>query len=60
CEYYRYDNYRQLMRDIKNELKDVMDDVMKNPYVKDKHKYYLAVYCLWVFRLKRRLQNSKK
>ena len=60
CEYYRYDNYRQLMRDIKNELKDAMYDIMKNPYVKDKHKYYLAVYCLWVFRLKHRLQNSKK
>ena len=59
CEYYRYNNYRKIMGDIKNELKDVMSDVMKNPYVKDKHKYYLAVYCLWVFRLKRRLQNRK-
>lgn len=60
CEYFRYDNYKQYMSDIKSELKDVLGDVMKNPYVNGKYRYLVAVYGLWIFRLKHRLQECRK
>lgn len=58
CEYYRYENYKGIMKSIKNELKDNMKDIFSNPYVKGKLRYPAAVYCLFLFRVKRFLKDG--
>lgn len=58
CEYYRYDNYRVIMKDIKLEMKKQLPEIMKNPHVNGKIRYIIATYALWVFKLKRRLKGK--
>ncbi len=57
CEYYRYDDYKNIMRSLKGELKGKLGAIMKNEYVSGKYKYVVAVYFLWVFKLKRLIKD---
>ncbi len=57
CEYYRYDDYRNIMRGLKGELRTQLGGIMKNEYVQGKYKYVLAIYFLWVFKLKRLIKG---
>lgn len=55
CEYYRYDNYRELKAQIKAEMRAVYKDIMANPYVSGKRRYWVALNALWVFKCKHAL-----
>ncbi len=57
CEYYRYDNYKELMAGYKKRLSASLGQIMKNRYVTGRHKYIIAIYFRWVFRLKRFITN---
>lgn len=59
CEYYRYDDYKRIMKDIKGELKRSMRDIMANRYVAGKYKYTAALHFLWLFKLKRRITGRE-
>lgn len=53
CEYYRYDNYKLLMKELRLKLKDSLAPAMKNRYVKGRFRYIAAIYFLWLFKIKR-------
>lgn len=58
CEYYRYDNYKTIMKSIKATMSEQLPDILSNRYVNGKAKYVIALYALWIFKLKRKI--SKK
>lgn len=53
CEYYRYDDYKRIMKELKGMLKSSLGAVIRNRYVKGKSRYVFAIYFLWVFKVKR-------
>lgn len=60
CDYYRYDNYKEYMKEIKGRLKASLGEILKNKYVPCKYKYIAAVYFKWLFELKRLVTNKKQ
>ena len=57
CEYYRYDDYKRIMSELKTQLKAQLKCILGNDYVTGKYKYIIAVYFLWAFKLKRIIKN---
>ena len=57
CEYYRYDDYKRIMSELKTQLKAQLKCILGNGYVTGKYKYIIAVYFLWAFKLKRIIKN---
>ena len=57
CEYYRYDDYKRIMSELKTQLKAQLKCILSNDYVTGKYKYIIAVYFLWAFKLKRIIKN---
>ena len=60
CQYYHYDNYRRISKEIKQEINDNFGDIMANPKVRDKKKYVLAMKAMWIYRLNHYLKERKK
>ena len=57
CEYYRYEDYKRIMKELKGKLKDSLAAAMKNRYVTGKYRYIAAAYFLWIFKIKRFIKD---
>lgn len=53
CEYYHYEGYRKLTKSYRDILKNNIKDIKNNEFISGKHKYIIAIYAIWLFKLKR-------
>lgn len=60
CECYHYDNYRKLSGEYRAILKNNFSDIKDNQYVGAKYKYIIAVYAIWLFKIKKLINKANR
>lgn len=53
CEYYKYEGYRNLTKAYRGILKTNINNIKNNEFINQKYKYIIAIYAMWLFKLKR-------
>lgn len=60
CEYYKYDGYRELIKEYRYTLKCNIVNIVNNEFIFKKYKYFIAIYAIWLFKLKRIIFRHNK
>lgn len=58
CAYNKYPNYKEMMKTYKRILNSNQMEIVKNPFIKNKYKYFIAIYLKEIFLIKHKIKGN--